>query len=471
MKRNVWFVAAEAVPFIKVGGLADVVGELSNHLHNEGYDITICLPYHGLILGEVVLDRCIAFEIHGESENALLYRAVDSPYTVYFISDNHWFGRPQVYGYHDDVFRYAFFCRAVFALLENHENPPQILHLHDWHAAPLALLLKTKEYKGRNQDQMKGIKSLLTIHSLEYQGRWNQEIVDFLTLPKYVMQDDFAGYHGDFNFLKAGISSADGINTVSRTFSQEILKKGFGLEKFLLARKQSVPYEGILNGIDITRWNPWKDKALKYPYNQANLHDRKKNMECLRREMCLYPSSLPLMAFIGRFTHSKGIDKIIKAAAKMAAHGCQTVILGMGDRDTEDRLLRFANDHFGFIVVRIAFDSSLARRIYAGADIFLMPSSYEPCGITQQIAMRYGCLPVVHKTGGLADTVKDLENGFVYLKDSEEAFVKCVQKAVKIYKENQDQWKIMQVNALKRETSWVEPGRQYENLYEKLLLN
>jgi len=340
---------------------------------------------------------------------------------------------------------------------------PEIIHCHDWHTAIVPLLLNTKY-------QILNTKTLLTIHNLANQGRWRtKEILDFLSLRGDEV-DSFKNKRKRLNILAQGIFNTDLLNTVSKTYSREILTKGYGagLENVLLKRKKDL--FGILNGIDLDQFNPETDPNLKVNYPPSNPDKKRKNKLDIQKILNLPQKNLPLFGSISRLTFQKGIDLILEIIPDLINSDCQLVILGTGEKNFEEKLLKLARKYPQNISVQIKFDPVLAQKIYAGSDFFLMPSRFEPCGLGQLIAQRYGTIPIARKTGGLSDTIEDEKTGFLFKEYKSRAFWKAIGRALKIYVKKKD-LKEMQKRAMKKDFSWRRSAQKYLNLYEKLLID
>ncbi len=470
---EVWYVAAEATPYVKVGGLADVAGELPRNLSQLGVRIRLCLPLHEsmTIPADGVDSLSLDIPAEGGMEPCTVYAWVDDDLPVQVYDLPRWFARERVYGYPDDGERYAAFCLAVAAHAVLHGNPPSILHLNDWHTAPLAMLTRHAPASGPGA-VLRQVRTLLTIHSMEYQGVARPSLADRFGLGSRVMEKDGAEWHGGFNALKSGIAWADAINTVSPTYSRDILRpgNGFGLESFLAQRVRGLPpslYAGILNRLDKS-WDPAVDKGIAERYTDRSLQRRRSNAAALRRELCLPETDGPMAAYVGRLVHGKGIGLLMEAAPVLMEKGLQLVILGAGDSEFQERLTAMAAAHPGSLSFQCGFDAPLAHRIYAGADMLIMPSLHEACGLSQQIAMRYGCLPVVRKTGGLADTVMDGDNGFVFTKESGFALFRAMRRAMKTFS-NHGRWEEMMRNAMRTDSSWESSAKAYISIYSRLM--
>ena len=469
----VWYVCAEAAPFAKVGGLGDVAGELPRALAGAGVPVTLCLPLHGGITipdgaESIVLDDLPAWvgsaRVH-QWENAGL------PVALYELP--RWFGRERVYSWSDDNERFAAFCMAVARHVGQTAAPPRVLHLNDWHTAPLALIVAAARASGDGKRApLASVRTLLTLHSLQYQG-WGGLPLLFLIDPDgRAAQRDLQLAPDHYNALRSGMLHADAINTVSPTHAREILRpgEGFGLESVLAQRVTEMPrglYCGILNRIG-DDWDPAHDPALSCRFSSRTLAARIGNRKALRTELGLEDTIHPLAAYVGRLADGKGLPLLADAAEAWLSDGMQLIVLGVGDPALEARMAALAARWPERMVFRCAFDAALARRIYGGADLFLMPSEREACGISQQVAMRYGCVPVVRATGGLADTVRDEENGFAFHEPVVTALDRALRRAWKRYRDA-DAWVATQRAAMGSAVGWRESAQAYAKLYLDLL--
>ena len=480
---RVLFVASECSPFAKVGGLGDVVGSLPKALKELGVDVRICLPKYQIIDLKKYRFELISREVPVKNEKVNLYKGFlpESEVILYLLENEKYFGENGVY--HNlfsfkGIQRFLFFSQAVLEIFSNFKWSPQIIHCNEWHTAILPVLaklqvknLKYAPYRNKVSGAGFKVKSLLTIHNLSNQGKWNEkEIFNFLSLKGNEMESlRIRDKDSDFNILQQGILNADLLNTVSPTYAKEILIKeyGEGLEDSLLRRKKEL--FGILNGIDKKKFNPETDLELKTNYSLKNL-DRKIENKIHLQEILNFEKNpeIPLLAFIGRLDLQKGVDLIIEIIPELIKLGCQLLILGVGSPEYEKKLLEFSQKYPQNILAQIKFDSVLAQKIYGGADIILIPSKFEPCGLVQMIAMRYGTIPVARKTGGLVDTIEDREIGFLFKEYQGEAFLKTIKKVLNLY-QAKEEWQKLIREAMKKDFSWTRSAKEYLQLYKKLL--
>jgi starch synthase len=472
---KVLFVASECTPIVKVGGLGDVIGSLPKVLKELGVDVRICLPKYGIIDFEKYKFDLIAEKIEVKNEKINIYQGFlpESRVPVYLLENEKYFGEGGIYfeksafvSSFKEIKRFLFFSQAVLKIFPALKWFPEIIHCHDWHTAilpPLAKLqVKSLKFK---------VKSLLTIHNLANQGKWNpQEILSFLNLKGGEIDSlKTRDKDGDFNILQQGIFNADILNTVSPQYAKEILTKeyGEGLENFLLKHKKNL--FGIINGIDEKRFNPETDPDIKKKYSFKNLEEKVENKIDLQEILNLPVNpAVPFLGMINRLTSQKGIDLIIEIIPEMVKLNCQFIILGVGAENYERKFCQLSRKYPKNISAQIKFDPVLAQKIYAGCDIFLMPSFFEPCGLGQMIAQRYGTIPVIRKTGGLADTVLNKKTGFVFEEYKSEALLKCLKEALKFY-QNQRKWRELIKQAMNKDFSWLKSAKEYLKLYKKLV--
>ncbi|MDI6605565.1 MAG: glycogen/starch synthase, partial [Candidatus Omnitrophota bacterium] len=381
--------ASEAVPFAKTGGLADVAGALPLALEKLGEEVILILPRYKCVdqAGCKIkpLDKGISYAVIGRNLRA------------YFIENNAYFKRDGLYGdkkgdYKDNLARFSFYCRRVPELLKEINYKPDIIHCHDWQAALIPVYLKAKY---NNDPFYKGTKTLLTVHNIGYQGIFPKEEFAGLGLAESFFSIEGLEFYGKINTLKGGLEFSDIINTVSPTYSREIQSKefGFGLEGVLKKRKDEL--FGILNGLDYSLWNPQRDTLIAQRYSVENLQDKYKNKEELQR-LCGFPRGLklPLLGMVSRLAEQKGLDILSESLAAISKRELQLVILGTGDLKYHRLLQKAARSYPKVISLHLKFDNELAHKIYAGSDMYLMPSRYEPCGLGQMISLRYGTLPL-----------------------------------------------------------------------------
>lgn len=491
---KILFAASEVNPIIKVGGIADVVASLSKEIKKLGHDVRIVIPLYR-VLEEKNFSKKASFEIqiNKKRETAEVYQTFlllpdrKKKIIVYLIKNNHYLIEKNVY-LNTQMFsylsRFLFFSKAVTEMFKILNWTPEVIHCHDWHAGAIPLFLKLK-----NNPEAKKVKTLFTIHNLLTQGYWNySQVLKFLELKGDevpFLSEKLPGPYGDnFNVVQQAILNADLINAVSPTYAEEIKINPYyarGLGQTMQKRKKDIT--GILNGIDTDLFNPQTDQSIKKKYSFKTINLKEINKEELQKEASLERNSrVPLLAMISRLDVQKGIDLVCQLINQILKKGAQIIFLGQGEKKYETILQDLAQRHRGRVAAYVRFDSDLAQRIYAGADIFLMPSRFEPCGLVQLIAMRYGTIPLVRKTGGLADTVEDVKvkrgnvflkkvvtgTGFVFEKYSSQDFLNGLNRALNLY--NQPLlWRQLQKNAMRQDFSWHQSAKKYLRLYKKLL--
>ncbi|MZP31439.1 glycosyltransferase [Heliobacterium undosum] len=467
---KVLFVSAEVVPFAKAGGLADVAGSLPRALASLGVDVRVAMPRHGQIpRGAYVTDYMV--EVDARKETAVIREGRiealpgGKPVPVYFIDNYQYFGRENIYGYSDDGERWGFFSRALLEMLEPIDFIPDILHFNDWQCGPAIALLK-EEY--RHHPAYRRIASVLTVHNLEYQGHFGRDILRFIGLRQDLFRPDALEFYGQVNYMKAGLVFADLINTVSRTYAEEIQtgEYGWGLEGLLRLRHSDL--FGIVNGIDVEVYDPATDPHIPHHYSADNMDGKKRNKAELQRQFGLPVSDAPLLGLVHRLVDQKGIDLFEGIEEALFQEELQLVVVGQGDPRYEG-LFRRLKQHFPEKVgLFIGFDSPLAQRVYAGSDFFLMPSRFEPCGLGQLIAFRYGAIPIVRSTGGLADTVTDARfpngNGVVFETYQPDHFLEAIRRGLDLYRQK-ERWQQLVSRVMRLDHSWRRSADEYMQLY------
>lgn len=471
-KLKILFAAAECSPFVKVGGLADVAGELPVKLKELGADISVVIPGNKRIVAKTQYITDFPVEMGWRKETCILRQIIDAPVDTYIIDNYQYFDREEVYGHIDDAERFAFFSNAMLQLILRMDSKPDLLHLNDWHTAPIAMLMRENEQK---YPVLSETSILYTIHNLEYQGISGKDVFRLFSVNDSAFSVEKTEYYGSFNAMKAGINYADLISTVSKTFSKDILtpEYGYGLDGVI--RDRATIIKGVTNGIDINNWNPEADKAIYFNFSRTNPAAKKNNKTRLKKELGLDNISskdAPLFSVIGRLVPNKGIDIMPPAFEAILKNGGQLIILGSGDKHYEGIFTELTRKYPGQVSVNIEFDANKARRIFAGSDFLLMPSKYEPCGISQLIAMRYGTIPIVRRVGGLAETVIDESKykgqgtGFSFVGYSEEAFKRSINKAMRVYHDKKA-WPGLVKRAMNADFSWDKAASEYLCLYKE----
>ena len=466
---RVLFLAAEAAPLAKVGGLGDVAGSLPRALAALGLDVRVAIPDATPVeergFAPVPVARFSVPSAHG-AEGAWVARVEADGFPFFLVGGSPIPRHGRVYGrgIDEDGPKFAFFSRAALEFCRHSGWQPDLVHCHDSHAAPAAAWLS----EASGDPFFRGTASLLTIHNLPYMGTGADAALADYGIP--VTGDGLPDWARGA-LLPVGIARADEISTVSPTYAREILTPEFGCGLDGLLRSRSDRLSGILNGIDLAVWDPAADPALARPFDAGRLDARRENREALRRELGLDPDpQAPIVGVVARLDHQKGFDAAAPALARWLGSGGQLAVLGSGDAAIESRLAELAAAHPSRAAVRFRFDPDLARRIYAGSDLFLIPSRYEPCGLTQMIAMRYGSVPVARDTGGLSDTIRDAAGpdgtGFLFGPLDADAVSGALERARAMHR-RPAQWRALVLRAMAQDFSWTRSARAYAALYDR----
>lgn len=475
---KILFAASECVPFIKTGGLADVVGALTPVLKAQGADVRVILPLYAAIPQEYVNQMKLECEFEVElcwrrqycGIKSLEYQGV----TFYFVDNQYYFGRSYIYGLGGDEYeRFGFFDRAVIDALVHLDFKPDVVHCHDWQTGMIPALLKIQYAQYPFYQDMK---TVYTIHNLQYQGVFPIKAVqDTLGLGDSLFTSDKLECYGCANYMKAGLVYADELTTVSPSYADEIQTAFYGerLDGLLRARKDQLV--GILNGIDVNDYDPAKDPQIYANYDPYHLGGKEICKQELQKELGLeVDPTVPLVGIISRLSNQKGFDLIECVIRELMATGIQLVVLGMGEAKYTNLFSWAESEYPGRLATRFAMNHQLAHRIYAGSDMFLMPSQFEPCGLSQMIAMRYGSVPIARETGGLRDTVlsynkfTDEGNGFTFFNYNAHDMLHTVRRAVHYYNNNRDVWYRLIVRGMTGDYSWYSSAGKYMALYEEV---
>jgi starch synthase len=476
---KILLVAPEVAPLAKTGGLADVAGALPRELRRLGHDVRVILPYYRVTREKgfpLTADSWpVQAQIGGGLARGLVRETLLDGIPVYLVEHHGYFDRPQLYGtadgdYPDNAERFGFFCRAVLDFLRHGPFQPQVLHLNDWQTGLIPVLLRNEL---ATDPVYAAIGTLLTIHNLGYQGLFPPEAMAALGLPRELFTIDGLEYYGQLSLLKGGVLFADILTTVSPTYCREIQRPalGHGFDGILRGRQQDL--YGVLNGLDAEQWNPLTDAALPARYSADDLRGKVRCKRALQQELGLaVDPGRPLLAMVTRIDPQKGLDLVEAGWDKLLSRPLQLVLLGSGERRLMERFAGRGATSGDRAAVRLTFDDALARRIYAGSDLFLMPSRYEPCGLGQLIALRYGSVPLVRRTGGLADTVSDTDhhprtgNGFSFDKLSEAALLTALDRALGHFAERRG-WLQLVKRGMRADLSWGPSAQHYLELYAK----
>jgi starch synthase len=468
---KVLFVASEATPLVKVGGLADVVGSLPKALIGLGHDVRVMLPdYSSIDAGEyAIINIEKDIDVHSEnySETVDIKEINVNNIKFYLIDNVRFLHTGEVYGEHE-IERFYFFCKAVIASLNHMTWKPDIVHCHDWHTALVPLWLKNEHSPAR---------SMFTIHNLAYQGSLNQNFLTNNAVMKFWQLHEDYGPEPLHNFMSIGILWSDMVTTVSEQYAREVIttEYGAGMEQLLEYRKKDL--RGIINGIDYDEYNPSIDPLINTNYDANHMIQRVKNKNALQKKVGLpEDEKVPLIGMVSRLDEQKGFDILSEMLYKLfnKIH-CQMVILGKGLEKYHRLLISNAGKYPNQLKVEIGFDDMLAHLIYSGCDMFLMPSRFEPCGLGQLIAMRYGAVPIVRHTGGLVDTVKELSpnldsgSGFVFEKYDAGSLYSALEHAVNAFENRKEDWQKVAQRIMSLDFSWSHSARKYEAVYQQIL--
>ncbi|OCT14177.1 starch synthase [Paenibacillus pectinilyticus] len=473
---KILFAASEAVPFIKTGGLADVIGSLPKELTRQGLDVRVILPKYGDIPAKYKdeMTHVAAFDVYlgWRKQYIGIDTLVMDGVTFYFVDNEFYYKRPGIYGYGDEAERFGFFCRGVLEALPQLEFQPDVIHCHDWQAGMIPVLLKAHY---QQLPFYSGIKTMTTVHNLKYQGVFGQEVFKDL----FGLSDDhFSGtaleLHGGASFLKGGLLYSDQITTVSQTYAEEIQTPYYGefLDSLLRHRKDQLT--GIVNGIDYDVFDPMTDPNLVVNYRDS-LPKKQLNKTALQERLGLpVDGDIPMIVLVTRFVQQKGLDLIQHVLREILALDIQLVVLGTGEPAYEQMFRNAALTHPTKVSAHIYFDEGLAHQFYAASDLFLMPSQFEPCGIGQLIALRYRSVPIVRETGGLKDTVQPYNEftgegtGFSFTHYNAHDMLHSIRRAVFFYKNDRESWLKIQQNMKKGDFSWRKSAQQYITLYKEM---
>lgn len=474
---NVWFVASESVPLVKTGGLADVVGALPKALGAQGIDVTVVLPKYGSIpasyLEQAVFKGYYYITMGWRREYCGLLEVVADGVRFLLIDNEFYFKRDAPYGYGDDAERFVFFSFAAVEAMLRESRLPDLVHCHDWQTGLVPFLLRTRY---AYEPAVQQVRTVFTIHNLQYQGVFGRELLqDLLSVGDDAFTGDSLEFYGAASCMKAGLRFADKLTTVSPSYALEIQTPEYGEKLDGVLRQRAGDLVGILNGIDTASYDPMKDEALPVRYRDS-LAKKRLNKPALQRELGLAEdANAPLIGVVSRLVGQKGFDLILDSLPALMDEGVQLAVLGSGDAHFERQLGEAIQRYPGRLAVWFGFNEGLARRIYAAADMFLMPSRFEPCGLSQLISLRYRTVPIVRETGGLKDTVTPYNEftgegtGFSFGPASAHDLLYTVRRALHFYREEPDTWKRIVMNGARRDYGWSSSAKQYEQLYRELV--
>lgn len=488
-QHKIWYLSTEVSPFAKTGGLGDVSSSFPKALKGLDYEIRTSMPkYKSInerkyILREVIRLKEIPVTIDGVTKIISAKSAFlpESKVQIYFIEIPEFFNRNGLYtdkytgkDFPDNAQRFAYFCKGAIETLKILSWKPDIIHCNDWQTALVPIYLKLLY---QDNEFYRGIKTIFTIHNLAYQGIFDINTAKKLDLDISLIENDGPlGKDGQLNLMKGAIHYADGITTVSEKYAVEIStlpEYGYGLEKII--QKNKAKFSGILNGVDYTVWSPERDKFIPFKYSSEKIEGKEQNKQALLTRVNLkYTENTPLFGMISRVVEQKGYGLIVEALETLVELDFQLVILGSGDKNLEKAIEKIQKKHPNKISLNKAFDETLAHMIEAGSDFYLMPSKFEPCGMNQIYSLRYGTIPVVFKTGGLADTISEIDekeetgNGFVFEKYTAKELIKAVKKGIKLYK-NKNILSSTRLRIMKEDFSWDNSIDKYSEIYDKVV--
>ncbi|MDR2077034.1 MAG: glycogen synthase GlgA [Desulfovibrio sp.] len=477
MSAQVFFITSEIYPFSKSGGLGDVMGALPLAISRLGMPSAVITPFYGrLSTAEFPIRLFMSACPVGypwPPVTADIYTADYHGLPVYFIHRGEFFDRRFYYGEHsgdyfDNAERFIFFCKAAVSLMEELGDPPAVVHAHEWQSA---LIPPYVYFRRRVSPFWDKTATVFTLHNLAFQGRFSSRLFDETGLPDEAWNAGGVEFYGDLNMLKGGIAYADAVTTVSPSYSREILTEKFGCGLDGVLRSREFHLHGILNGADYNVWEPSRDPVLPGVYSAGDLEGKTVCKRELLRELGLEPALMerPVLGFIGRLRGQKGIDLVYRIMPDLMALNVGVIILGEGKPAHERKAVEFMHAYPGRVTAVVSYTEDLAHRIQAGSDIFLMPSRYEPCGLTQMYALRYGTPPVATAVGGLRDTIvpwpADNATGFIFLNSTPGEFLEAVRRAIRLWEQNREAWRRMMVAAMGQNFTWERSGRRYIDLY------
>lgn len=480
MKKNVLFVSSEAVPFIKTGGLADVAGSLPKYFDKECYDVRVMLPKYLCIpekwRNQMKYVTHFYMDLAWRSQYVGVLEMEYAGVHYYFIDNEFYFAGPKPYGYiHEDIEKFAFFSKAALSAMPLLGFKPDIVHCHDWQTGLVPVYMKERFHDG---EFFRDMKSIMTIHNLKFQGIWDlKKVKDITGLPPYFFTSDKLEAYGDANYLKGGIVYADAVTTVSDSYAEEIKTPFYGEHLDGLMRARSNCLTGIVNGIDYEEFNPATDTRIVSNYNQKTFRKEKpKNKKALQQELGLEVNDKKFMiGIVSRLTDQKGLDLIAYMMDQICAEDVQLVILGTGESQYENMFRHFAWKYPDRVSANIYYSEDMSHKIYASCDAFLMPSLFEPCGLSQLMSLRYGTVPIVRETGGLKDTVEPYNEyestgtGFSFANYNAHEMMNTINYAKHVFYNNKREWNKIVDRGMLKDFSWTSSAKKYQKLYDNLL--
>ncbi len=479
--KNILFVASEGVPFIKTGGLADVVGSLPKCVDKRYFDVRVMIPKYTCIPQELrdkmVYKTSFYMDFNWKNEYVGILEAEVDGVIYYFIDNESKFGgfRPYSSNVLEDIEKFAFFSKAALSAMPLLGFRPDVIHCHDWQTGLVPVYLKER-FQGN--EFFHGIKSIMTIHNLKFQGKWDvKTIKDITGLPDYFFTPDKLEAYKNANLLKGGLVYADAITTVSETYAKEIMTPFYGESLDGLMRAREHDLRGIVNGIDYTDYNPENDKYIDVNYDAKNFRKEKvKNKRLLQKELGLEENDkIMMIGIVSRLTDQKGFDLIAYMMDELCQDAVQIVVLGTGEEQYENMFRHFDWKYNNKVSANIYYSEAMSHKIYAACDAFLMPSLFEPCGLSQLMALRYGTLPIVRETGGLKDTVEPYNEyegkgtGFSFVNYNAHEMLDTIRYAEKIYYDKKREWNKMVDRAMAADFSWEVSAKKYQEMYDWLI--
>lgn len=473
---RVLFVASEGLPYIKSGGLADVIGSVPSKIQTKAVAVDIIMPLYQAIINKWIdkLEYVNTFRLEQAifHTDVRIFKHEVNHVTTYFVENREYFERDELYGYDDDGARFSFFQHAVMNFVLHMDETYDVLHCHDWHTGMIPVLGKTL-YRWHNK--ISHLKYVYTIHNLAFQGNFPVSVLtDCFGLTMDLIYDNSLNFHNGMSFMKGGIFYSDKVTTVSKTYAEEILTAQFGEQMDFVLRLRKDDLSGIVNGIDTKLWNPKTDALLDQKYDQKSLHLKTKNKLALQEQYGLeINADLPLYGLVSRLTNQKGINLVIEKLHALMTRDLQIFILGTGDKQYEEELAYLASCYPGRFIFYRGYNEALAHKIYAASDFFLMPSYFEPCGISQLISLRYGTLPIVRETGGLKDTVAPYNRytkegtGFTFSRFDGSDMFDAILRSLDLYRDKESLAHV-QLSAMNENVDWRESARAYRELYRSI---
>ncbi|WP_125762155.1 glycogen synthase GlgA [Companilactobacillus hulinensis] len=475
---KVLFASAEAAPFYKTGGLGDVAYALPKALNKDVDDLRIVIPYYEKLFPEKyrkLLKDWMYFQVRVGYENKYCgIKTLELDGLKYYLIDNEeYFGRDNLYGYWDDGERFAFFQLAICEMMEKINFIPDVMHLNDWHTSFIPVLLKDKYNWIQAYSH---IKTVLTIHNIQFQGVYDPIILGSLFgIGTRTFDEGSIEFYGNVNFMKGGITYADAVTTVSPSYASEIQTPDFGEHLEGILKDNSYKLQGIVNGIDMKVYDPAADASIPYNFDAEHMENKLKDKHALQKAVGLPEKDVPVFAVVSRLTRQKGMDLLLAALNDfLHKNDAQVVILGTGDPDLEAGFKGYQEAFKDKFAAKIQFDVKLAQMIYAGSDMFLMPSAFEPCGLSQMMAMRYGSVPIVHSVGGLRDTVTPFNKftktgtGFGFDDYRFEVLGEMMNSAFELYHDDPKTWQKLRNQGMRQDFGWQKSAKKYRQLYQEL---